>query len=166
MAPPFTITLFLSSDEDDKSLTSVQTLTNEGLEMDKSSEKLDTDSKSFLGGDKGVSEERIKLARGGALNKQELLKLKRADPRMMELMEIKANQAQLDSLEKNSVNGMSTRGGLGGIDGKEMRSNPLLHKIHDKKLSVSQQTLTNVSVANLNNCFSWKRIKSTISNPP
>lgn len=118
--------------------------------MDKSSEeKLDMDSKSSLKGDGSVigdaAEERIKLAaKGGVLNKQELLKLKRADPRMMELMEIKASQAHLDSLETNSVNGKSTRG-AGGAGGKDIRSNPLLHKIHDKKLSVSQQTLTNVS---------------------
>lgn len=70
----------------------------------------------------------------------DLLELKRSDPRMMELREIKANRASFEHMESSSsVNGK--------VNSKNLKSNPLLqHKFQDKQLSVSQQTLTNVSV--------------------
>lgn len=70
----------------------------------------------------------------------DLLELKRSDPRMMELREIKANRASFEHMESSSsVNGK--------VKSKNLKSNPLLqHKFQDKQLSVSQQTLTNVSV--------------------
>lgn len=114
---------YFRSDEDSKSLDSVQTLTNEGLDSEKSGEKMDSDE--------AVKGEITKSERGKDLS--DLLELKRTDPRMIELRELKANRSSIESLETCSVSGKSNK------------SNPLLHKIQDRKLSVSQQTLTNVS---------------------
>lgn len=71
----------------------------------------------------------------------DLLQLKRADPRMMELREIKANRASLEHLESSSSSSLAS----GKLKARDLKANPLLHKIQDKQLSVSQQTLTNVS---------------------
>lgn len=128
---------YFPSDEDSKSLDSVQTLTNEGLEnSDKSEEKVTVEVVEQ------PPEKRTVSAKGD--NKLEstkelsdLLVLKRLDPRMIELRQIKANCSSIESLETtSSVAGGKSRNNL---------SNPLLHKIQDRKLSVSQQTLTNVS---------------------
>lgn len=119
-------------------MDSVQTLTNEGLDSEKSGEKIEGESE-----EPQLEKRQMKDKRGGKLKADvasakdlsDLLELKRMDPRMIELREIKANRASSESLETSSVNGRS----------KDNRSNPLLHKLQDRKLSVSQQTLTNVS---------------------
>lgn len=120
-------------------MDSVQTLTNEGLDSEKSGEKIEGESEE----PQQLEKRHMKDKRGGKLKADvpsakdlsDLLELKRMDPRMIELREIKANRASSESLETSSVNGRS----------KDNRSNPLLHKLQDRKLSVSQQTLTNVS---------------------
>lgn len=119
-------------------MDSVQTLTNEGLDSEKSGEKIEGESE-----EPQLEKRQMKDRKGGKLKADvasakdlsDLLELKRMDPRMIELREIKANRASSESLETSSVNGRS----------KDNRSNPLLHKLQDRKLSVSQQTLTNVS---------------------
>lgn len=118
-------------------MDSVQTLTNEGLDSEKSGEKIEGESEQQLEKRQAKDREGGKLKADVASTKDlsDLLELKRMDPRMIELREIKANRASSESLETSSVNGRS----------KDNRSNPLLHKLQDRKLSVSQQTLTNVS---------------------
>lgn len=104
----------------------MQTLTNEGLDSEKSEDKIKVE----------VKRPGRKLKPDVAMGKDlsEFLELKRADPRVIELREIAANRSSVESLETSSVTGKS----------KDNKSNPLLHKLQDRKLSVSQQTLTNV----------------------
>lgn len=120
-------------------MDSVQTLTNEGLDSEKSGEKIEGESEEPQQLEKRQAKDReggkLKADVASAKDLSDLLELKRMDPRMIELREIKANRASSESLETSSVNGRS----------KDNRSNPLLHKLQDRKLSVSQQTLTNVS---------------------
>lgn len=115
-------------------MDSVQTLTNEGLDSEKSGEKIEGPVEQHEQKEGGKRKSDVATAK----DLSDLLELRRTDPRMMELREIKANRASNESLETGSMNGRS----------RDNRSNPLLHKLQDRKLSVSQQTLTNVSLVN------------------
>lgn len=127
-----------SDDGDSKSLDSVQTLTNEGLEeSDKSGTKVEVESEVHKRAPKETRSRKGNLEK--AKDVSDLLELKRADPRMIELREMKANGSSIESLETSSC--------VGGVSkSRDNRSsNPLLHKLQGRQLSVSQQTLTNVS---------------------
>lgn len=127
----FLLFLFFS-DGDSKSLDSVQTLTNEGLDSEKSGEKSKEESELH---EKKWNKEAVEGNKSDcatAKDLSDLVELKRMDGRLAELREIKANRSSIESLETCSVSGKT-------------KANPLLHKLQDRKLSVSQQTLTNVS---------------------
>lgn len=110
----------------------MQTLTNEGLDSEKSEDKIKVEVKRQGRKPEG----KLKSDVATAKELSEFLELKRADPRVIELREITANRSSVESLETSSVTGKS----------KDNKSNPLLHKLQDRKLSVSQQTLTNVRI--------------------